>query len=336
MHWLSKLTKCSDNYVYQRGGVFASSLVYQAKRFIMRRKQGVMSRGGGTWIIPALIAMSVIQFFPGVLSLFMGFTNLGVSNIRNIGNVKFVGLANFARIFTPGTAEGNSFLTSMIGTLIYTFCSAVLGYLLGLGLALLMNQEFPGRSIIRALMIVPWIVPNVVGAFIWRVIYLSEYGVLSKLMRGMGFQQNIYFLMNELALPSLIVAHLWGSLPFMMISILAGLQTIPHELYEACKIDGGNVFQRFWHVTMPGISLISVMLFLLSFIRGSGEFTLPYVMFGNTTPPGSANLISVLVYQTSFTSWEFGRGAAMSTFILIIMMVLAIIYMRTTVLRKKV
>ncbi|MCL2320175.1 MAG: sugar ABC transporter permease [Treponema sp.] len=296
-----------------------------------------MSRGGGTWIIPALIAMSIIQFFPGFLSIIMGFTNLGVTNIRNIGGVKFIGLTNFVRVFTAGTAEGNAFLTSMMGTLVYTFCSAVFGYLLGLGLALLLNQEFPGRSIVRALMIVPWIVPNVVSAFIWRLLYMSEYGVINKVLRKTGLiQHNIVFLINELALPSLIVAHIWSALPFMMISLLAGLQTIPHELYEACKIDGGNVFHRFRHVTMPGIALISTMIFLLSFIRGSGEFTLPYVLYGNAPPPGMANLISVLVYQTSFAAWEFGRGAAMSTVILIIMMFFAIIYMRATVLRKKV
>ena len=295
-----------------------------------------MNSGGGTWIIPALVAMSIIQFFPGILSILMGFTNLGVTNIRNIGAVKFIGLTNFARVFTAGTAEGNAFMTSLLGTLLYTSCSAVLGFLLGLGLALLLNQDFPGRSIVRALMIVPWIVPNVVSAFIWRIMYLSEYGIINKILRSAGLiNQNIFFLINELALPSLILAHLWGALPFMMISILAGLQTIPQELYEACKIDGGNVFQRFWHITIPGISTISAMIFLLSFIRGSGEFTLPYTMYSNSAPYGMADLVSVLIYRTSFASWEFGRGAAMSTVILVIMMVFAVIYMRATVLRKK-
>ena len=295
-----------------------------------------MTRGGGNWIIPSLIAMAIIQFFPGILSLLMGFTNLGVTNIRNLSNVKFIGLANFVRIFTKGTPEGNSFMTALAGTLLYTVFSAVLGYLLGLGLALLLNLDFPGRSIIRALMIVPWIVPNVVSAFIWRLIFLSEYGVLNKVLRSLGLiHQNIVFLMNELALPSLIVAHVWSALPFMMLSILAGLQTIPNELYEACKIDGGNVFQRFRYVTMPGISIISAMVFLLSFIRGTGEFTLPFVMFGTSPPPGMADLVSVLVYRTAFNSWEFARGAAMSTIILVIMMLFAIIYMRGTILRKK-
>jgi multiple sugar transport system permease protein len=304
----------------------------------MKRRKGYMSRGGASWIIPALVAMSIIQFFPGILSILMGFTNLGVTNIRNIGAVKFVGLTNFARIFTAGTPEGNSFMTALFGTLLYTFCSAVLGYLLGLGLALLLNQDFPGRSIIRAVMIVPWIVPNVVSAFIWRIMYLSDYGIINKILRGAGLlsqNQSVFFLINELALPSLIVAHLWSALPFMMISILAGLQTIPSELYEACKIDGGNVFHRFRHITMPGISTISAMIFLLSFIRGSGEFTLPYTLYANSAPYGMADLVSVLIYRTSFSAWEFGRGAAMSTVILVVMMVFAVIYMRATVLRRK-
>jgi ABC-type sugar transport system permease subunit len=296
-----------------------------------------MTGGGGYWVVPALSAMAIIQFAPGILSVLMGFTNLGVTNISNIGNVKFVGLENFFRIFTAGTAEGNAFLGSMIGTMLYTFFSAVFGYLLGLGLALLLNQDFPGRSIVRALMIVPWIVPNVVSAFIWRLMYLSDYGIINKLLRHNGLiKENIFFLLNEMALPSLIVAHIWGSLPFMMISILAGLQTIPYELYEACKIDGGNVFQRFRHITLPGISTISAMIFLLSFIRGSGEFTLPFVMYGRSTPSGMADLVSVLIYRTSFAAWEFGRGAAMSTMILLVMMVFAVFYMRVTVQRRRV
>jgi multiple sugar transport system permease protein len=227
-------------------------------------------------------------------------------------------------------------MTSLIGTMLYTTFSAIFGYLLGLGLALLLNEDFPGRNIVRAVMIVPWIVPNVVSAFIFRIMYLSEFGVINKILRGFGLiETNIFFLIGDLALPALIVANIWNSLPFMMISILAGLQTISYDLYEACKIDGGNVFQRFWHITLPGISTISAMVFLLSFIRGSGEFTLPFVMYGNAPTAGYTDLLSILIYRTSFSAWEFGRGAAMSTVILVIMMVFAIIYMRGTVLRKK-
>lgn len=302
----------------------------------MKKNTHGYSSGGAAWIMPSLIAMAVIQFAPGIISILMGFTNLGVTNINNIASVQSVGLDNFARIFTPGTAEGNHFLNSLVGTLLYTFFSTFFGYLLALGLALLLNVPFKGRAIVRSLMIVPWIVPNVVAAFIWRLMYMSDYGIINKILRGLGLiEENIFFLLNEMALPSLIVAHIWSALPFMMISILAGLQTIPGELYEACKIDGGNVFQRFRHITMPGISTISAMVVLLSFIRGTGEFTLPFVMYGRSTPSGMADLLSVLIYRTSFTAWEFGRGAAMSTVILLVMMVFAVFYMRATMKKER-
>ncbi len=116
---------------------------------------------------------------------------------------------------------------------------------------------------------------------------------------------------------------------------LAALQTISEELYEACKIDGGNVFQRFLYITVPGIKNVSVMIVLLSFIKGAGEFTLPYVMYGRSAPPGKANLISILVYQTSFQTWEFGQGAAMSGVVLVIMLLLAILYMRLAMQEEK-
>ena len=295
-----------------------------------------MNAGGAAWIMPALIAMAIIQFAPGIISILMGFTNLGVTNINNLNDVQMVGLDNFGRLFTKGTAEGNHFLNSLVGTLLYTFLSTFFGFALALGLALLLNVPFKGRAIVRSLMIVPWIVPNVVSAFIWRLMYLSDYGIINKILRSWGLiEENIFFLLNEMALPSLVVAHIWSALPFMMISILAGLQTIPAELYEACQIDGGNVFQRFRHITLPGISTISAMVILLSFIRGTGEFTLPFVMYGRSTPSGMADLLSVLIYRTSFTSWEFGRGAAMSTVILLVMMVFAVFYMRFSMKKEE-
>lgn len=279
--------------------------------------------------MPALLSMTIIQFTPGFLSILMGFTNLGVKNITNILSVDFVGVHNFTEIFRKGTLSGNQFLNSLFGTLEYTFLSTIVTFVLGLILALLLNQNFRGRALIRALLIIPWIVPGVVSAFIWRLMFLTDYGVINKLLRTWGIiDQNIFFLSDSKSMACLIVAHVWGNLPFVMISLLAALQTIPGDLYEACKIDGGNFFQRFWYITLPGIKNVSVMMVLLSFIKGAGEFTLPFVMYGRSTPPGKANLISVLVYQTSFSSWQFGQGAAMSTVILVIMMAIAVIYMR--------
>lgn len=281
------------------------------------------------WILPALLSMSVIQFLPGFISILMGFTNLGVQNITNIPSTKWIGLGNYIEIFKAGTVSGNQFLESLLGTLEYTFFSTVITFMFGLGLALLLNQDFPGRSLVRAALIVPWIVPGVVAAFIWRLMFLSDYGVVNKVLRHTGLiEENIFWLLEDRALVSLIIAHLWSNLPFAMISVLAALQTIPGELYEACKMDGGNVFQRFWYITVPGIKSVSVMIVLLSFIKGAGEFTLPYVMYGRSSPPGKANLISVLIYQTSFQTWEFGQGAAMSTVVLAVMLLIAIIYMK--------
>lgn len=296
-----------------------------------KRKQKI-----GPWILPALVSMSVIQFLPGFISILMGFTNLGVQNITNIPSTKFVGIHNFTEIFRKGTVAGNQFMTSLLGTLEYTFLATVITFLFGLGLALLLNQEFPGRAFVRAALIVPWIVPGVVAAFIWRLMFLSDYGVINKVLRHAGLiEENIFWLLEDKALLSLVIAHLWSNLPFVMISVLAALQTISGDLYEACKIDGGNVFQRFWYITMPGIKNVSVMIVLLSFIKGAGEFTLPYVMYGRSAPPGKANLISVLVYQTSFQTWEFGQGAAMSTVILIIMLLIAVLYMRLAMQEEK-
>lgn len=287
------------------------------------------------WIVPALMAMVLVQFLPGFFSIGMSFTDLGVSNLRDLSKVNWVGLKNFANIFKEGTTAGRQFTTSLIGTIEYTFICSLLSYVLGLGAALLMNQKFVGRSVVRTLLIVPWIVPNVVAAFIWRMMYMSDYGVINKILRYFNLiETNIMWMSEKYALGALIVAHIWSSLPFSMISILAGLQTIPTDQYEACRIDGGNVFHQFRYITLPGIANISLIMILLSFIRGSGEFTLPYVMYGRSVPSGKANLISVLIYQTSFQTWDLGAGAAMSTVVLGIMMIFAVIYIRATINEK--
>lgn len=286
-------------------------------------------RSAVIWIIPALIAMILVQFLPGFFSIGMSFTDLGVTNLRELSKVNFVGLKNFTNIFKSGTTAGNQFMMSLVGTIEYTLLCSILGYLLGLGEALLMNQKFRGRGIVRALLLVPWIVPNVVAAFIWRLMYMSDYGIINKILRFLHLiDTNVMWLSDKYALGALIIAHLWSSMPFAMLSILAGLQTIPQEQYEACKIDGGNAFQRFRYITLPGIKNISIILILLTFIRGSGEFTLPYVMYGRSVPSGKANLISVLIYQTSFQTWDLGAGAAMSTVVLVIMMIFAALYLR--------
>jgi multiple sugar transport system permease protein len=270
----------------------------------------------------------MIQFIPGILSVIMSFTNLDVQYIRRPFDASFVELQNYFQIFKPGTASGNGFIPALLVTLRFTFTATTVGYCLGLGAALLLNQNFPGRNIIRALMIVPWMVPSIVSAFIWRMMFLRDYGIVNKVLMAIGLAaENKFWLLGDRALFVLIIARLWSSFPFVMISVLAALQTIPGDFYEAAKIDGANIWQRFFHITLPGIAPVSKVIVILQFIWASGEFTLPFAIFLQS-PPREANLISVLIYQNSFKLWDFGKGAAMSTVMLVVMMILAVIYMR--------
>lgn len=280
------------------------------------------------WILPAMICMSVIQFLPGILSIVIGFTNLDVKYIRKPFESDFIGFENFSSIFQSGTAIGNSFLDSLLVTLLFTFLSCVLGYLLGLGAALLLNKEFKFRAVFRALLIIPWMVPSVVSAFIWRLIFLKDYGILNKILVGLGvIDEGVFWLLGKNAFITIVVARVWSSFPFIMISLLAALQTIPHDQYEAAKIDGAGTWQQFWYITLPGIAPVSKVLALLQVIWGMGEFTIPYIMFAQA-PPVEANLLSVMIYQNAFRTWDFGGGAAISTVTLVIMLIFAMIYMR--------
>lgn len=280
------------------------------------------------WILPSFICMLVIQFFPGILSIFMSFTGLDVSYVRRPFEAPFVGAENYSKIFQPGTSLGNSFLTALLVTICFTLASTVLGYLIGLGEALLLNKPFKGQGIVRAIFLIPWIVPTVVSGFCWRMIFLRDFGILNKILISLHIiKEPIFWMVGNNAFLVIVIARVWASCPFIMISILAALQTIPLEQYEAAKVDGASAWQQFRYITFPGISTVSKVVILLQFIWGSGEFTIPYTIF-NQTPPASANLISILVYSNTFSTWDFGGGAAVSTVVLCIMMVLAIFYMR--------
>lgn len=286
------------------------------------------------WILPALLAMTIIQFIPGIFAVIMGFTKMNVNYIQNLFSVPWAGFENFRTIFTPGNPIGSNFLAALVVTLKFTVLSTIIIYLLGLFGSLILNVKFPGRTLVRALFLIPWIVPSVVSNQIWRMMFLKDFGIINKLLMNVGLiKENIYWLFGDNALWSMIIARAWSSFPFIAISLLAALQTIPSEIYESAKIDGADKVQRFRYITFPGIATISKVSILLLAIWGSSEFNTPFILF-SMTPPPAATTLSILIYKNAFQLWDFGMGSAMGTILLCVMMVIAIAYMRLTITKK--
>jgi multiple sugar transport system permease protein len=267
-------------------------------------------------IIPALLVMSLVFVYPIArafwLSLFA--QNLG-TQLQSV----FSGLANYGRMFGDGR-----FWQSMGNTSIFTVFSVTLELLLGMTVALILNQSFRGRGIVRTIAIIPWALPTAVMGLAWAWIFNDQYGVVNDILLRLGLiDRGINWLGDPtLAMVALIVADVWKTTPFIAIILLAGLQTISADLYEAHAIDGAKPWQSFWQITLPLIAPQVLIALLFRFAQAFGVFDLVQVMTGGG-PAGATETVSIYIYTTVMRYLDFGYGAALVvvTFLLLILAV---------------
>jgi len=275
-------------------------------------------------MLPALLLLAIFMAYPFVLGIAFA---LRSDKIGSPG--EFVGLANFAQLLTRDTIFWNPDLTkpSVIkNTFYYTFFAQIGKVVLGLVLALLMNQAFRGRNLVRAALLLPYIIPTALSTLAWLWILDSTYGIISWSLKNVGLiKMNIPFLGDPfLAMNSLITVNIWRGTPFFAIGLLAGLQTIPQDLYEAAAIDGANAWKRFLHVTLPLIMPVLTIIVLFSVIQTFADFQLIYVL----TRGGPANLthvFSTYAYQIGMVAGNLSMGAAISLFMFPFMLLFTIL-----------
>ncbi len=235
----------------------------------------------------------------------------------------FVGLANYARII-----GAEDFVKLVITSIVYTLGNVVVVWGLGLLIALLLNQRFPGRTIVRALFIVPWAIPYVAASLIFSLLFNFDIGVINYLLsRLTGSGLAVDFLNScPNALVTLTGISIWKLLPLGMVMMLSALQSIPDSHYEAAKVDGATTLQAFWHITLPGVRSTTVMLTLLMMIWCFGRsFTAIYLLTGGG-PAGCSETIVLRSYLEMFQQFHPGTAAALGVAVLIISMVCAGIY----------
>ena len=272
-------------------------------------------------IMPSLVLMGIIILFPLVRGIVMSFAEV---DLVNQGEMTFIGLDQYKKLL-----DDPIFWHALLNTVKWTLGVVVFQYLFGLGIALLLNEEIPLRGLMRGLVLVPWVVPSVVAALVWRWIYASEYGILNYTLEKVGLIQGpIEWLSNpSLAMPAVIAVGIWKWVPFMAVVLLAGLQSVPQELYESAKVDGANVIQRFWHITIPHVRNLSLIATLLSFIWTFNHFDIVYVMTKGG-PSNATHLLSTYSYLTAFSFFDIGYAAAMAVIMLIVLMFFAVMYMK--------
>lgn len=254
-------------------------------------------------MFPAIAILVLFIAYPFGLGIWYSLVNarIGVPGT-------FVGLDNFI-----ANAQNGIFQQTMRNTFVYTAISTVFKLVLGMALALLMNQHFPLKNFVRAGLLLPWIIPTALSTLAWLWIFDATYGIISWALKNMGFiKTNIPFLGDPtLAMGSVIAVNIWRGTPFFAIALLAGLQTIAQDLYEAAAIDGASAFQRFRHVTLPLIMPVLTIVSLFSIIWTFADFQLVYVLTRGG-PTNSTHLLATLAYQIGMTAGELSNGAAIS------------------------
>jgi multiple sugar transport system permease protein len=254
-------------------------------------------------------------------------------NNKMLGMPKFdfVGLDNYISIL-----QNPAMLMSYVRAFIFSITSVAIKLPLGLGVALLLNQSFRVRGLVRGIVLLPWALPLIVGVLIWVWMYNDLFGVINYvLMKVHITQEPLYFLGSKsLAMPSIIVVNVWRGFPFFAVNILAGLQSIPDELYEAGRVDGASRWQLFWNITLPGLRTVILVTTLLSFIWTTNDFTTVYTLTGGG--PGTATMtFPVLTWRTAFNGYELGKAAAIPILLMPVFIVL-IIFLTRTVTRQEV
>ncbi|MCI2956263.1 sugar ABC transporter permease [Agromyces atrinae] len=285
---------------------------------VTKRPRGTLGRRLEPYgfIAPTAVLMIVLMIVPVVLVIGYSF----MDNVIMNKNPEFVGVENFVEILTDGV-----FGTAVINTLVFTVTSVVAHLLIGLGFAMLLNSTLisrTSRAIFRVIYILPWLFTAAVIAVLWRML-LAPNGVINFLL-----STDIEWLSSpSLALGSVTFINIWAGYPFFMISLLAGLQGIPGDLYEAATVDGAGPWRRFLSVTLPQLKPIIISMMLLDLIWTSQQFALIWMTTGGG-PINVTEMLSTYTYKLAFSRYEFSLASTSAVLVLLLSMVLAFFYVR--------
>jgi len=274
-------------------------------------------------VLPSLISVILLTFVPFLSSFFIAFQNY---NFHDLSNIHFIGFENFQAVFND---VNFNFLRILLNTFLWVIVSLFFQFVLGLGLALLMKKPFKGRGIYSGLVFYPWALSGFAIGLIWAWMFNGQFGIINDILQKIGLiHQNIGFLSDtRYSLMSVIIANIWYGIPFFAIMLLAALQSVPLELYEAAEIDGAGYFIKLFKITIPYIKPVIINTVLLRTIWIINFPEMIYAMTGGG-PANSSNILSVQMINKIINFLDFGEGAAIGIMIIIIMSIYIIIYLK--------
>ena len=274
------------------------------------------------YILPALGVIILVIGYPVCYTIYLSFFNTPPS--LAMADKIFVGFDNYIRILTS-----ESFHRVTMNTMVWTVFSTLFAFVMGFAAALMLNREFIGRGILRGTLLVPYVISAVAAAYVWRWLYHSDFGVIGASLVALGLADGQVVFLDDInrVMPSLIVVNVWKEFPFVMIMMLAGLQTVPDQLHRAAMVDGAGPWDRFWHITVPHLKGVSLVTILLLVVQNLNSFAIPWVMTGGG-PAGASDIWITAIYQLAFGRIRFGIASAYSVILFVVMMSLGYFYVR--------
>jgi multiple sugar transport system permease protein len=286
------------------------------------RRRSSLARRNFLWGLfftsPAIIGLLWFTAYPLLASLYYSFTSYSM-----FGPIKWIGLSNFTDLFSD-----SNWWISLYNTVYILIFAVPLGIIIALGLALLLNTKIRGISIYRTIIYLPSIMPIVVAAVVWNYVFNPQYGILNNTLNVFGINGPGWLSSPDWAKPALIIIHLWA-VGNLMIIMLAGLQDVPQDLYDAARVDGASKWTRFWNVTLPFLSPHLLFALVTGLIAGFQYFAPAYVLTGGEGTPANSTLVSGLyLYQNAFRFFKVGYASAMAWVLFIIIVICTVLVFR--------
>jgi multiple sugar transport system permease protein len=299
----------------------------EVSRTAAPRRSGLLQRvwdhrADYAYVLPAIVVMLLVIAYPVYYTIELSFFDTPPG--LQLRDKTFIGLDNYITILNSSV-----FWKVTLNTVIWTVASTFFSFVLGLLAALSLHREFIGRGVLRAILLIPWVVSAVAASYIWRWLYHSDFGVIGAVLVELGLADRPPNLIDNVhtVLPSLIVVNVWREFSFAMIMLMAGLQTVPETLLRAAQVDGAGPWQRFWHVTFPQLRAVSIITILLLAVGNFNSFIIPWIMTGGG-PANASHIWITHIYELAFGRQRWGIAAAYSVLLFLILMTLGYFYVR--------
>ena len=269
------------------------------------------------FLVPMLLALALVAGWPLLRTIYFSFTN---ASLNNLGAAQWIGLENYfstltlksGKVIFSGLLADPDWWNAVWNTVRFSVVSVTLEALIGMGVALILNANFPGRGIVRAAILVPWAIPTVVSAKMWSWMLNDQFGIINDLMLRLHLISApiAWTATDSTSMAAVLAVDIWKTTPFMALLILAGLQTIPKDIYEAADIDGVHPVKQFFRLTLPLVRPALMVAIIFRMLDALRIFDLVYILTPNST---ATKTMSVLAKENLFDFDKFAYGSAMST-----------------------